>query len=130
MAMSHCASIVCRVVQGGDHGPADTLLRTLWLAAIAAHTVSTHAVASDYPKIPVRIIAAIPPGSANDVIARVLAQRLSEICGKQFIVENMPGAGGAIGTGAAARAGADGYTLLIMNQDFVILAVGEIQRAL
>jgi tripartite-type tricarboxylate transporter receptor subunit TctC len=97
------------------------LLTTLSLAAIAAQTVSVqHAVASDYPNRPVRIVAAIPPGSANDVIARVLAQRLSELCGRQFIVENIPGAGGAIGTGATARASADGYTLLIMNQDFVI----------
>jgi tripartite-type tricarboxylate transporter receptor subunit TctC len=97
------------------------LLTTFSLAAIAAHTVSMqHAVASDYPNRQVRILAAIPPGSANDVIARVLAQRLSEKSGRQFIVENMPGAGGTIGTGAAARAVADGYTLLIMNQDFVI----------
>jgi tripartite-type tricarboxylate transporter receptor subunit TctC len=78
------------------------------------------AAADNYPSRPVKIIAAIPPGSANDVIARVLAQRLSELGGAQFVVENMPGAGGTIGTGAAARAAADGYTLLAMNQDFVI----------
>jgi tripartite-type tricarboxylate transporter receptor subunit TctC len=95
------------------------LLTTLSLTA--AQIVSTeHAVADGYPSRPVRIIAAIPPGSANDVIARVLAQRLSEKSSGQFVVENMPGAGGTIGTGAAARAPADGYTLLIMNQDFVI----------
>jgi tripartite-type tricarboxylate transporter receptor subunit TctC len=97
------------------------LLTTLSLTAATAQAVATrHAVADDYPRRPVRIIAAIPPGSANDVIARILAQRLSEKSGGQFIVENMPGAGGTIGTGAAARAPADGYTLLIMNQDFVI----------
>jgi tripartite-type tricarboxylate transporter receptor subunit TctC len=95
------------------------LLTTLSLTA--AQIVSTeHAVADGYPNRPVRIIAAIPSGSANDVIARVLAQRLSEKSSGQFMVENMPGAGGTIGTGAAARAPADGYTLLIMNQDFVI----------
>jgi tripartite-type tricarboxylate transporter receptor subunit TctC len=97
------------------------LLTTLSLAAVTARDASRHdAVADNYPSRPVKIIAAVPPGSANDVIARVLAQRLSERTSAQFVVENMPGAGGTIGTGAAARAGADGYTLLIMNQDFVI----------
>jgi tripartite-type tricarboxylate transporter receptor subunit TctC len=97
------------------------LLSALSLTAAVAQDVSTRgAVAENYPSRPVKIIAAIPPGSANDVVARALAQQLSEQNGVQFIVENMPGAGGTIGTGAAARANADGYTLLIMNQDFVI----------
>jgi tripartite-type tricarboxylate transporter receptor subunit TctC len=89
---------------------------TLGLASATAQP----AWAQSYPNRPVKIIAAIPPGSANDVIARVIAQKLSEQNGAQFIVENLPGAGGTTGTGAAARAPADGYTLLIMNQDFVI----------
>ncbi|MPZ33357.1 MAG: hypothetical protein GEV13_20590 [Rhodospirillales bacterium] len=82
------------------------------LAALSLSTITfattRQSEADSYPSRPVRIIAAIPPGSANDVIARVLAQRLSER-GGQYLVENMPGAGGTIGTGAAARAGADGY---------------------
>jgi tripartite-type tricarboxylate transporter receptor subunit TctC len=96
--------------------------RLLTLAVNLAMTAATapQALADSYPSRPVKIIAAIPPGSANDVIARVVAQRLSEQAGAQFIVENLPGAGGTIGTGTAARAPADGYTLLIMNQDFVI----------
>jgi tripartite-type tricarboxylate transporter receptor subunit TctC len=96
------------------------------IVSLAAFSLSTvvladarRAEADSYPNRPVRIIAAIPPGSANDVIARVLAQRLSQR-GGQYLVENMPGAGGTIGTGTAARAAADGYNLLIMNQDFVI----------
>jgi tripartite-type tricarboxylate transporter receptor subunit TctC len=97
----------------------DFLLRMASLAAVT-HAGSMRAFADNYPGRLVKIIAAIPAGSANDLIARVLAQRLSEKTGGQFIVENMPGAGGTIGTGAAARAPADGYTLLIVNQDFVI----------
>jgi tripartite-type tricarboxylate transporter receptor subunit TctC len=94
---------------------------TLAALSLSAATLATarQAEADSYPSRPVKIIAAIPPGSANDVIARVLAQRLAER-GGQYLVENMPGAGGTIGTGAAARAAADGYSLLIMNQDFVI----------
>jgi tripartite-type tricarboxylate transporter receptor subunit TctC len=94
------------------------LLLTLTLSLASA--IVQPAWAQSYPNRPVKIIAAIPPGSANDVIARVIAQKLSEQNGAQFIVENLPGAGGTTGTGAAARAPADGYNLLIMNQDFVI----------
>lgn len=94
------------------------MLATLSLGT-AIPTVARHAAAGTYPARPVKIVAAIPPGSANDVIARLLAQQLSERGGR-YLVENIPGAGGTIGTGVAARATADGYTLLIMNQDFVI----------
>src|SRR6188768_4160036 len=58
-------------------------------------------------------------GAAADVIARIAAQKLSEDSGTQFYVENLPGAGGVTGTLAASRAPADGYTLLVVNQDFV-----------
>ncbi len=73
----------------------------------------------------VRIIVSYPPGSADDVIARLLAQKLSE-AGGRFYVENLPGAGGMIGTAAAARALPDGCTMVIVNQNFVVQsAVGE-----
>lgn len=90
------------------------------LVMLQASSCADTASADTYPSRPVKIIAAIPPGSANDVIARLLAQKLSERAGAPFLVENLPGAGQTIGTGAAARAAADGYTILIMNPDFVI----------
>src|SRR5215204_5217142 len=58
--------------------------------------------------------------AAADVIGRIVAQKLSELSGFQFYVENLGGAGGTIGAGSAARATADGYTILIVNQDFVV----------
>lgn len=73
-----------------------------------------------YPSRAVKIVAAIPAGSANDVIARILANKLTQRAKGQFYVENLPGAGGTTGAAAASRAPADGYTILIINQDFVI----------
>jgi tripartite-type tricarboxylate transporter receptor subunit TctC len=69
--------------------------------------------AQAYPARPVRIIAGFPPGGSNDLYARLIAQWLSERLGQQFFVENRPGAGGNLGTEAAANAPADGYTLLL-----------------
>ena len=74
---------------------------------------------------PVKIIVSYPPGSADDVIARILAQKLSE-AGGRFYVENLPGAGGMIGTATAAKALPDGCTMVIVNQNFVVQpALGE-----
>jgi tripartite-type tricarboxylate transporter receptor subunit TctC len=76
--------------------------------------------AESYPTRPVKIIAPYPPGGGIDAVARILAQRLAQRMGGQFYVENLPGAGGTIGTGKAATAAADGHTLLVFNQDFVV----------
>ena len=66
-----------------------------------------------YPDRPVRMIVPFAAGGPGDIFARLIGQKLSEQLGQQFVVENRPRAGGNIGTGAAARAPADGYTLLI-----------------
>jgi len=66
-----------------------------------------------YPTKPVTVIVPQAPGGANDTVARILAAKLSENFGQQFIVDNRPGAGGNIGTAAAAKARPDGYTLLL-----------------
>src|SRR4051812_5533556 len=68
---------------------------------------------------PVKIIVSYPPGSPDDVIARILAQKLTD-SGQRSHVENLPGAGGMIGTAAAARALPDGCTMVIVNQNFVV----------
>jgi tripartite-type tricarboxylate transporter receptor subunit TctC len=70
------------------------------------------AKAQTYPVRPVRLFVGFPAGGASDIVARLLAQWLSERLGQQFIVENRPGAGTNIGTEAVVRATGDGYTLL------------------
>jgi tripartite-type tricarboxylate transporter receptor subunit TctC len=86
------------------------------LAAVVAISIvvaSSAVHAQEYPNRTVRIIVAQPPGGGTDTIARLVADRLSKQLGQTFIVENRPGAGMNVGTEAAARADADGYTLLL-----------------
>ncbi len=73
------------------------------------------AAAQDYPSKPVRLIIPFPPGGSNDVVGRMIALQLSDRLGKQVVVDNRGGAGGVIGTEAAANAPPDGYTLLIIS---------------
>src|SRR3954453_22450344 len=73
------------------------------------------AVAQTYPTKPIRILIAQAPGSATDVISRVVGNRLSEGLGQPVVIEAKPGAGGALGTEAAAHSAPDGYTLFMAN---------------
>ncbi|MDK3022650.1 tripartite tricarboxylate transporter substrate binding protein [Cupriavidus taiwanensis] len=84
------------------------------LAALVGASQST--LAQDgYPSKPVTIVVGFPPGTATDTVSRVLAERLSQRLGQQFIVDNRPGAGGSIAAGIGARAKPDGYTLLVVG---------------
>jgi tripartite-type tricarboxylate transporter receptor subunit TctC len=83
------------------------------LTAIAAYCLCGMAVAQPYPAKPVRLIVAFPAGGGNDVLARLVAQKLSAAYGQQFVVDNRTGAGGTIGAELAARSPADGYTLFL-----------------
>ena len=76
--------------------------------------------AQAYPTRPVRVIVPFAPSGPTDVFARIIAQQLSENFGKQFIVQNIAGAVGNIGTGQAARSAHDGYTILITVNSYVV----------
>ena len=82
-------------------------------AAAALLLLSGLCCAQSYPVKPVRLIAASSPGSAVDIVSRVIAQKLSDQIGQQVVVDNRAGAGGNLGAERAARAPADGYTLFM-----------------
>ena len=82
----------------------------VWIGALFA-ALSLTTTAQDYPARPVRIINPFPAGGSSDILARLLAQGLSEKLGQQFVVENRAGAAGNVGTDAVAKAAPDGYTL-------------------
>ena len=82
-------------------------------AALCAGTGA--AIAADYPNRPIKWIVPYPPGGTTDVLARIMAQALTERLGQTVIVENKPGGGNNIGTEAVVNAPADGYTMLLVN---------------
>jgi len=96
----------------------------LHLAAGAAvlPAVASIAAAQTYPTRPVRLVVGFAAGQAIDILARLIAQSLSERFGQQFIVENRPGGGGNIATEAVVRAPPDGYTLLAVGSNNMINA--------
>jgi tripartite-type tricarboxylate transporter receptor subunit TctC len=80
------------------------------------------AAAADYPTRPIRLLIGFPPGAGMDAVARPYAARMAELLGQPVIVENRPGAGGAVASAALAKAPADGYTLAFgSNGDQVIV---------
>jgi len=104
-------------------------MKTRFLARIAATAAiaafSSLALAQAWPNKPVKMIIPFPPGGGTDILARPLAQKLSEKWGQPVVIDNRGGAGGTIGAKAAADAPADGYTLL-----FGLLGVNAIAQSL
>jgi tripartite-type tricarboxylate transporter receptor subunit TctC len=94
-------------------------MRAIHLAACLATTLmmvaAPAAVAQPYPNKPIKLVAPSTPGDAPDVIARLVADKLSVVLGQQVVVENKPGAGGVVGSDAVAKAPPDGYTLIMGN---------------
>jgi tripartite-type tricarboxylate transporter receptor subunit TctC len=95
-------------------------MRAIYLALCLLITAA--ASAADYPTRPVRLLIGFPPGAGMDAVARPYAQRLGEILGQPVIVENRPGAGGAVSNAAIAKSPPDGYTIGFgSNGDLVIV---------
>ena len=80
---------------------------------LGASVLSSAAGAQSYPAKPVRMVIPIAPGGGTDIVGRMIAQKLTEALGQQFVVDNRPGAGGIIGSEAVAKAPPDGYTVLL-----------------
>lgn len=93
---------------------------TVFLAVLAASSGVLAQGAMPYPSKPVRLVVPFAAGGPNDVMARVLAQRLTAETGQSFIVDNKAGAGGVIGTDAVAKAAPDGYTLAFVSGPFTM----------
>ena len=83
--------------------------------ALAAGGVLAQSTAASYPSKPVRLVVPFTPGGSTDIVARLIGQKLTETWGQQFVVDNRPGAGGALGSETVARAAPDGYTILLTN---------------
>jgi len=98
--------------------PLQTLRRLLAAATLLA--IAPTVSAQDYPTRPIRVIVPFAPGGGSDFIARFMAQRLSELLGKPFVIENKPGAGGNLGTEQGVRAAADGYTLTLIASSYTV----------
>jgi len=98
----------------------DSIRRRLLFLAGAAMAAPAVAWAQAYPTHAVRAIVPFPPGGATDIVARPIVQELSKRLGQPFIVENVPGASGDIGTARAAKAAPDGYTLLFAYSSHVV----------
>src|SRR3954453_5471939 len=92
----------------------------LLAAVLMLSGVSAAPAAEGYPGRPVRVVVGFPAGGPTDVIARLVAQKLSDALGQQFFVENVGGAGGNIASGQVARAAPDGYTIMTISTGFVV----------
>jgi tripartite-type tricarboxylate transporter receptor subunit TctC len=92
----------------------------VFLAAVLLLSGVAPSLAQGYPNRPVRVVVGFPPGGPTDVIARIVAQRLSESLGQQFFVENIGGAGGNTAAGQVARVTPDGYTIMAISTGFMV----------
>jgi tripartite-type tricarboxylate transporter receptor subunit TctC len=89
------------------------------LAFLAAACLPQAAWAQTYPAKPVRVIIVFPPGGSNDVVGRIVFQKMSEQLGQQFVIENRGGAAGTIGSEVVANSAPDGYTIMVQSTTHV-----------
>src|SRR3954454_11025065 len=99
----------------------DTMRILVWvLASLLLLAGAAPSLAQGYPNRPVRVVVGFPAGGPTDIIARIVAQRLSDSLGQQFFVENIGGAGGNTASGQVARANPDGYTIMVISTGFMV----------
>ena len=91
-------------------------------ALLAVALAAEHAAAQAYPVRPIRFIVPFPPGGGNDIVGRIVAQKLADGLGQSVVVDNRGGAGGTIGTELTAKSPPDGYTMLINNISLAVNA--------
>jgi tripartite-type tricarboxylate transporter receptor subunit TctC len=103
--------------------------RRQWLAALLggffALSAVPHALAQSYPSKPIKMIVPFPAGGTTDIVARIVAQRMTESMGQPVVVDNRGGAGGAIGADLVAKAAPDGYTIMMHNISFPLSSVAQ-----
>jgi tripartite-type tricarboxylate transporter receptor subunit TctC len=90
-----------------------TLMVVLTIAVLSLGSSTTLMAQANYPNRPIRMIVPFPPGGGNDILARAIVQRLSEIVGQSVFIDNRAGAGGEVGATVAAQAMPDGYTIML-----------------
>src|SRR5205085_2823053 len=100
----------------------DTMKRVCALLLVLASVLVTRASAQEWPARPVRIVNTFAPGGAADILARIVADHLSQAFKQQFFVETRAGAGGAIGVQTVANADPDGYNFVITTLSLAVLA--------
>src|ERR1700754_522269 len=86
--------------------------------------LSSFAAADEFPANPIRLIVPFPPGGPNDIIARVVGQKMSELLKQQVVIDNRGGAGGALGTDVVAKAAPDGTTIAITSAGALAISIG------
>jgi len=95
------------------------LSRFAMSALVVLPLLSVGALAQTYPSKPVRVIIVFPPGGSNDVVGRIVFQKMSESLGEQFVIDNRGGAAGTIGADVVAKSPPDGYTIMVQSATHV-----------
>jgi tripartite-type tricarboxylate transporter receptor subunit TctC len=103
------------------------ILRWLLLALMVAMLPGA-VVAETYPSRPIKLVVPFPPGGPNDIIARVVAQRMSELLGQSIMIDNRGGAGGVVGTDVVAKAAPDGYTIGISSAGAIAISASLVEK--
>jgi tripartite-type tricarboxylate transporter receptor subunit TctC len=98
-----------------------SVLRLICIGAVMLSAVA--ASAQEFPSKPIRLVVPFPPGGPNDLIARVVGQKLQEILKQQVVIDNRGGAGGALGTDVVAKAAPDGYTIAISSSGALAISI-------